>query len=216
MRSCLSLTVHQLKSMLVLLTLCVAAIGGPAFAQDTDEEDEPQGYARLLVITNFENTEVAINDVSYPYEYIYADRNGIIVPSDMTFLLRVSVSPQQTRHFRLRLSEGETRIVVVDINNMGEAPARPDREEPAADEEEDEADEEDDTSGYLGVSSSPRGIVYVDGESTGRRTPARRIELEPGRHRVQIFYESADEMSETKHVLIRAGTNTNVFFRHRN
>lgn len=206
-----------MKSLLVLLTLWVAAIGGNAFAQNSETQEEPQGYARLLVITNFENTEVAINDVSYPYEYIYANREGIIVPSDITFLLRVSVSPQQTRHFRLRLREGETRVVVVDINNMGEAPARPDRaEEPAGEVEDESNEDEEDTSGYLGVSSSPRGIVYVDGESTGRRTPARRIELEPGRHRVQIFYESADEMSETKHVLIRAGTNTNVFFRHRN
>jgi hypothetical protein len=69
--------------------------------------------------------------------------------------------------------------------------------------------------GYLGVSSSPRGIVYVDGENTGQMTPARRIEMGPGRHEVRIFYESEDEFSETKNVLIREGVNTNVFFRYR-
>jgi hypothetical protein len=198
-----------------LMVLASVSVADKAWAQEQNEET-PTGYARLLVITNFENTEVQINDVSYPYEYIYAEREGVILPSDMTFLLRVSVSPQQTRTFRLRLEEGETRVIVVDIENMGEsAPSRPSRRSSDDDDEEEEEEEDEDEAGYLGVSSSPRGIVHVDGESTGRRTPARRIELEPGRHRVQIFYESEEEMSETKHVLIRAGTNTNVFFRHR-
>ena len=83
------------------------------------------------------------------------------------------------------------------------------REEPEEDEEESEE------IGHLGVSSSPRGTVFVDGASTGQRTPARRIALEPGRHEVTVFYDDEDQMSEVKHVLIRAGVNTNVFFRLR-
>jgi hypothetical protein len=39
--------------------------------------------------------------------------------------------------------------------------------------------------------------------------------MEPGRHEVQIWYDEEEIMSETKHVLIRAGVNTNVFFRLR-
>lgn len=216
-------TAQPLTRFIVLMAIVASAlfaINGAAQPREPAdaEEQAPHGYARLLVITNFENTEVSINDVSYPYEYVYANRQGIIVPAGITFLLKISVSTQQTKHFRLRLEEGETRVIVADIANMGEAPSRaPARASSGEESAEDDAEDEEDAdqSGYLGVSSSPRGVVYVDGESTGRRTPARRIELEPGRHRVQIFYESKDEMSETKHVLIRAGTNTNVFFRHR-
>ena len=188
------------------------------FAGSASSQSRPDpGYARLVVITNFESTEVQINNVSYPYEWVYGDRNGLLIPAGIPFELVVSASPEQRRRFRLNLRDGETRVVVVDIENMGQAPAqpqtrvttRPRAEQPA------EEGEEEATVGYLGVSSSPRGIVYVDGESTGRRTPARRIELEPGRYQVQVFYEEAEEMSEVKHVLIRAGTNNNVFFRRR-
>ena len=49
----------------------------------------------------------------------------------------------------------------------------------------------------------------------GQRTPARRIALEPGRHEVTVFYDEEEQMSEVKHVLIRQGVNTNVFFRLR-
>jgi hypothetical protein len=128
----------------------------------------------------------------------------------------VSTSPEQRRTFRMRLDEGETRILVVDIENMGAAPAAPiGNSRPARAAPTDDDDEEDEETGYLGVSSSPRGIVHVDGTDTGERTPARRIPLEPGRHEVQIWYDEEEIMSETKHVLIRAGVNTNVFFRLR-
>lgn len=174
----------------------------------------PEGHARLLVITNFENTEVQINNVSYPYEYIYADREGLLVPANFPFEVKVSVSAEKTRRFRLNLRNGETRVIVVDIENMGEVTVTPSaaNTEAAAPSEEKKDDEA--TTGFLGVSSSPRGTVVVDDENTGRRTPARRIELAPGRHRVQVVYDDG-ETSETKYVLIRAGTNTNVFFRQR-
>lgn len=200
---------------LILGLVAFAAIsltGGDSVAQS---DELPAGYARLLVITNFENTEVQINNVSYPYEWIFAERQGVLLPANSPFMLTVSVSPEQVRRFRLNLDEGETRVIVVDIEHMGEIVRRAPEEEDEPEEEEEEDEEEGDATGYLGVSSSPRGIVYVDGENTGRRTPARRIEVDPGRHRVQVFYEDEEEMSETKYVLIRSGTNTNVFFRLR-
>lgn len=75
--------------------------------------------------------------------------------------------------------------------------------------------EVDESVGYLGVSSSPPGIVWVDGVSTEQETPARRIQLEPGRHEVQVFYGEHETFSEVKTALIRPGVNTNVFFRFR-
>lgn len=201
----------RLSLGLVALLLCISVVTD-ADARRSSEPPIPEGYARLLVITNFENTEVQINNVSYPYEYIYADRQGVILPADLPIELRVSISEEKTRTFRFTLSPGEMRVVVADIKNKGEVIAAPKAAEPSKKDTDDEEDES--TTGFLGVSSSPRGTVHIDDKSTGRKTPARRIELDPGRHRIQIDYGDGD-MSETKYVLIRKGTNTNVFFRKR-
>lgn len=200
-----------LSGLLVLL-LCVF-VSTDADARRSSEPAIPEGYARLLVITNFENTEVQINNVSYPYEYIYAERQGVLLPAGIPIHLRVSISEEKTRNFRFTLKPGEMRVVVADIKNKGEVIAPPTPAKPAGGKKATD-DESEETTGHLGVSSSPRGTVYIDDKSTGRKTPARRIELEPGRHRVQIEYSEGD-MSETKYVLIRKGTNTNVFFRKR-
>lgn len=185
-----------------------------ADARRSAEEKIPKGYARLLVITNFENTEVQINKVSYPYEYVYAERQGLLIPAGIPIDLRVSHSEEKTRTFKFTLKDGETRIIVADIKNKGEVIAPPKEETPQSTSKKDEDEDDEDQVGYLGVSSSPRGKVFIDDRNTGRSTPARRIELEPGRHRVQIEYAD-EQMSETKYVLIRKGTNTNVFFRQR-
>jgi hypothetical protein len=188
----------------------------PSSATDPSEEEDPI-YGRLVIIANFDSTEVQINGVSYPYEWVYGDMEGVLLPAEMALEVVVSTSPEQRRTFRMRLDEGETRVLVVDIENMGASPAAPignNRPRPRVDDD-DELDDDEEETGFLGVSSSPRGIVHVDGTDTGERTPARRIPLEPGRHEVQIWYDDEEIMSETKHVLIRAGVNTNVFFRLR-
>lgn len=197
-------------SMVRALVLAAAmfAFSGAAVAQDDG------AYGRLIVITNFDATEIQINGVSYPYEWIYGNMEGVLLPANRRLEIVVSASAEQRRTFRMTLSPDETRMLVVDIENMGARAAAPvGRSAPPTAEPVDE--EEDDTMGSLGVSSSPRGIVYVDGTDTGERTPARRIPVEPGRHEVQVYYDEEDIMSETKHVLIRAGVNTNVFFRLR-
>lgn len=199
-------------SGLLVFFLCSFALAD-ADARRPSKPVIPEGYARLLVITNFENTEVQINNVSYPYEYIYAERQGVLLPAGIPIHLRVAISEEKTRTFRFTLKPGEMRVVVADIKNKGEVIAPPTPEKPSRSAQADD-DESEETTGHLGVSSSPRGTVYIDDKSTGRKTPARRIELEPGRHRVQIEYSEGD-MSETKYVLIRKGTNTNVFFRKR-
>lgn len=186
-----------------------------AFAPDASAQDEEAEYGRLLVIANFDNTEIQINGVSYPYEWVYANQEGVLMPANRRYEIVVSASAEQRRTFRLRLEPGETRVLVVDIENMGASPPPAARDTRARADDDDEEEEEDEETGYLGVSSSPRGMVHVDGGDTGERTPARRIPLEPGRHEVQIFYDEEGIMSETKHVLIRAGVNTNVFFRLR-
>ena len=131
----------------------------------------------------------------------------------------VSAGPEQRRTFRVRVEPDETRVLVVDIENMGAVPAAPPptptSPQPLIPEAGATENGDEEQTGFLGVSSSPRGIVHVDGASTGERTPARRIPLSPGRHEVTVYYDEEEVMSEVKHVLIRAGVNTNVFFRLR-
>jgi hypothetical protein len=128
-----------------------------------------------------------------------------------------SSASTQARVITVRVGPGETRVLLANLGTgTTAAPAprssRRDRRSRSRDDDDDDDDEE---IGYLGVSSSPRGTVYVDDENTGQTTPARRIQLGPGRHEVRIFYESEERFSETKNVLIREGVNTNVFFRMR-
>ena len=210
-----------LRNLLLPLCLLVGLVVLWPLAQrwtpSAAADDEDIEYGRLLVITNFDTTEVEINGVSYPYEWIWGESGGVYLPAGMDLRIVVSVSPEQSRSFRVNLDPDETRVLVVDIENMGAAPvAAPSPSgEPIAAAAAEEGSEPAENVGYLGVSSSPRGIVHVDGESTGQRTPARRIALEPGRHEVTVFYDEEEQMSEVKHVLIRQGVNTNVFFRLR-
>ena len=203
-----------------LISLAFAALFAAALVMPTAAAagEPPPGYGHLLVIGNHDTTQVEINGTAYPYEWIYGDMEGVFLPAEMLLEIIVTSGSDSRRTYRMRLDEGETRVIMVGIENQN-APApraRPTRVERDRDEDdEEEEEEEDEEVGYLGVSSSPRGIVYVNGAETDSRTPARRIPLDPGRAEVQVYYDEEDVMSEVKHVLIRNGVNTNVFFRLR-
>lgn len=208
-----------IRSLLFALALVVGASAFFVVAPRARADGEETEYGRLLVITNFDETEIEINGVSYPYEWIYGDMNGVLLPADRLLDIVVSTSPEQRRTFRIRLEPDEFRVLVVDIENLGSTAPAPTAEpravEPSSPVTTGEEEGSTEEIGYLGVSSSPRGIVHVDGASTDQRTPARRIPLEPGRHEVTVFYDEEEVMSEVKYVLIRPGVNTNVFFRLR-
>lgn len=179
------------------------------------DEEEDINYGTFYVITNFDITSVEIDGEQYPPAWIYGENGGVRLYPNHRYHIVISAGPDHRRTLDLELRPGETRVLVVDIENIGAAPAVATAAVTTAREEPEEEEEESEEIGHLGVSSSPRGTVFVDGASTGQRTPARRIALEPGRHEVTVFYDDEDQMSEVKHVLIRAGVNTNVFFRLR-
>lgn len=187
------------------------------------ERDDPREYGRLIVITSNEGVTVTIEGQPYPSN----EMTGVLLIANEQYEVFIgstetsgSEGAVQGRTITLRVSPGETRVLMA---NPGTGTATRSRSTPARSRSSSrrssrrsrDNDDDDDDTGYLGVSSSPRGTVYVDGENTGSTTPARRIQLDPGRHEVRIFYDSLDRFSETKNVLIRAGVNTNVFFRSR-
>ncbi|MBN1946243.1 MAG: PEGA domain-containing protein [Bradymonadales bacterium] len=184
----------------------------------------PAEYGRLIVITQFDRVSVTVEGQSYPY----GSMDGVLLVAGEQYEVvlepntqgdpdRAATASQSRRVISVRLQPDETRVLMADLSTpstgRSSRSTASTRRQSARRETEESRSEE--STGYLGVSSSPRGIVYVDGNNTGQMTPARRIELEPGRHEVRIFYEAEDRFSETKNVLIRAGVNTNVFFRDR-
>lgn len=203
----------RLALALLLVSLTVPAVPATLEAKPRSAR-RGQGQARLIIITNFDATEIEIGKLSYPYEYIFADQQGMIVPANVTFRLVVSTSPEKRRTFNLNLNEGETRVLVVDLENMGAVAAAPPKpqEKPQEVEPAPAEGSAETLTGFLGVASTPRGSVVVDGAPTEHKTPARRIELPAGQHTVQVQFDDGT-MSETKNVLIRSGINTSVYFR---
>ena len=61
-----------------------------AMAQDGEI---PEGMAQLVVITNFDNTEVTINGTTYPYEWIYNEQAGVLVPADRVHGYQYEIDP---------------------------------------------------------------------------------------------------------------------------
>jgi hypothetical protein len=206
-------------AFVVVAAAAVAATG--LFAPDpavASGPAAPRGYGRLVIITNFDATEIQIGSTSYPYEYIDGQQRGVLVPAGVTFRLVVSTSPEKRRTFNLRLDSGETRILVVDLENMGAVRGAPPAGEPAAPaapppaQPVEGANPGEEGNGFLGVASTPRASVVIDGAPTEHKTPARRIELPPGQHTVQVTFDDGTQ-SEVKNVLIRSGINTSVYFR---
>ncbi len=200
----------------------------PGLQADPDEDRE---YGRLIVVTGFGDVEVLIEGEPYPREsmqgvLLWAGYQYEVVmqtagaSSSSSSGATGSSDSGSARTVTIRLRPGETRVLMANLGEGGPpvartAPTSSSRRDRRRGRDQSEDEEDDEAIGYLGVSSTPRGTVYIDGENTGQTTPARRIELEPGRHEVRIFYDSEERFSETKNVLIRAGVNTNVFFRLR-
>ncbi|MCA9562814.1 MAG: PEGA domain-containing protein, partial [Myxococcales bacterium] len=189
------------------------------------DPDRAVQYGRLIVMEGQSDVRVSIEGEPYPMGSL----SGVILWAGYQYDVLLEAPPTGTaaaassgaasRIVTIRLEPNETRILLASVSEDGGSVAprtsssrTSSRSTPR---ERDEDEDEDEDIGYLGVSSTPRGVVYIDGDNTGQTTPARRIELEPGRHEVRIFYESEEQFSETKNVLIRSGVNTNVFFRYR-
>ena len=169
----------RLSLALLLVSLSVPAAPSPLEAKPRASR-RGQGQARLIIITNFDATEIEIGKTSYPYEYIFGDQQGMIVPANVTFRLVVSTSPEKRRTFNLNLNEGETRVLVVDLENMGAVAAAPPKPQSKTEPVETAPAAEgsaETLTGFLGVASTPRGTVVIDGAPSEHKTPARRIEL---------------------------------------
>ena len=189
-------------------------VDAPRVGQSGSTHQGPTG--RLVVITNFTRARVTVNGDTYPSYSDDGQNRGLELPANQSHEVHVEFDDNE-RIYDITLSPGEERLLMVELTGMSSSGARPDppsRAEPDRRRAERERASDDDIpedEGRITVYSRPRGSVYVGEESTGERTPST-IEVDPGRHEVQVRYEGG-EMSETKTVRVRGGSRVKLFFR---
>jgi serine/threonine protein kinase len=71
------------------------------------------------------------------------------------------------------------------------------------------------TMGRLSVRAEPDGQVFVNGQVVATRTPLLNHELEPGTHRVKVYFVELRRFSEERRVRVVAGETRSVYFRER-
>jgi hypothetical protein len=173
-----------------------------------------QRTATIVVITNFEKARVTVNGVDYPSYSERGENEGIVVPAGGPHHVLVNYNGNE-KLYEVNLQPNETRYLLVELSGFRSTPLRqyqPNFTRPPVVEraEEDKAQDED-GQGRITVYSRPRGQIFIGGQDKGQATPGT-IEVESGRHDVQVKYEDG-EMSEKKVVRVRQGSRIKLFFR---
>jgi hypothetical protein len=176
--------------------------------------------ASLIVVANFDITDVTVNGLPYP-EYFEDEKDqGMVLPAGGPYTVNVIYSGKTKTH-TLGFKPYETRYLVADIPGYAGTsvapstppPAKPNTPEPAKAEEKKEEGEKDEQAGRITIYAKPRGDILLDGKEVGQKTP-NTIESPDGRHEVQVKYEDG-ELSEKKVVRVRKGSRIKLFFRQR-
>jgi hypothetical protein len=66
--------------------------------------------------------------------------------------------------------------------------------------------------GFVSISASPWGAVYIDGKRVAGETPLYRFPLPAGRHDVRVFFKEAKVFSERRVVELRPGQHRSIGF----
>ncbi|RAL20023.1 hypothetical protein DL240_19140 [Lujinxingia litoralis] len=170
--------------------------------------------AHLTVVTDFSQAQVTVNGLPYPAYSEQGTNEGMILPAGGPHRVVVDYGGNQ-RVYELALRPNEERVLMVELSGYsGGSPPRPSvsPSKPAEKPSEPEPESEPaDGQGRITVYSRPRGAVVVNGSDRGQQTPGT-VEVEAGRHEVQVRYEDG-EVSEKKVVRVREGSRIKLFFR---
>lgn len=176
--------------------------------------------ASLIVVANFDITDVTVNGLPYP-EYFEDEKDqGMVLPAGGPYTVNVIYSGKTKTH-TLGFKPYETRYLVAEIPGYAGTstapstppPAKPVTPKPAKPAEKKEEGEKDEQAGRITIYAKPRGDILLDGKEVGQKTP-NTIESPDGRHEVQVKYEDG-ELSEKKVVRVRKGSRIKLFFRQR-
>lgn len=172
-----------------------------------------QATATLFVITNFEKAKVTVNGVDYPAYGDSGDNDGIVVPAGGPHHVLVNYAGNE-KLYEVFLGPNERRYLMVELTGFrGSATPYQSKIQrpPVVQRSEQEKAGDEDGQGRITVYSRPRGQIFIGGSDKGQATPGT-IEVESGRHDVQVRYEDG-EMSEKKVVRVRQGSRIKLFFR---
>jgi len=67
-------------------------------------------------------------------------------------------------------------------------------------------------SGFVSVSASPWGAVYIDGKKVAAETPLYRHPLPAGRHEVRVYFADQKKYSKRRVVDLRPGQHRSIGF----
>jgi hypothetical protein len=172
--------------------------------------------AVLQVVTNFDQADVKVNGLEYPEYFEPGQPEGMVLPAGGPYDVEVKFG-ENIKHYRLHLRPYETRLLFVELSGFNSSAPPPRRPAPKkkAKKKEDKKDDDKDKKnpGKITVYSKPPGVIIVDGQNKEEKTPGS-VELDNGRHEVQVKYESGS-VSEKKIVRVRTGSRIKLFFRER-
>ena len=66
--------------------------------------------------------------------------------------------------------------------------------------------------GFVTVSATPWGVVYIDGKRVAKETPLYRHALPAGRHEIRVFFKEAKKFSERRMVDLQPGQHRSIGF----
>ena len=177
--------------------------------------------ANLIVVANFDVTDVTVNGLPYPEYFEDDDKEGMVLPAGGPYDVKIVYAGKMKAH-TLSFRPYETRYLVAEIPGYAGVtpppstppPVKARAPEPAQEEpNKEEVKEENEEAGRITIYAKPRGDILLDGKEIGQRTP-NTIESPDGRHEVQVRYEDG-EISEKKVVRVRKGSRIKLFFRQR-
>lgn len=173
--------------------------------------------AVLQIVTNFGKADVTVNGLKYPEYFEPGQPEGMVLPAGGPYHVVVSFDGKSKEYY-VDLYPHETRLLLVELSGYQSGappPPAPTKKAQAPKKQEPQKKQKPDPKapGRITVYAKPAGTVIVDGNNTGEKTPGT-VELENGRHEVQVQYESGS-VSEKKIVRVRTGSRIKLFFRER-
>jgi hypothetical protein len=199
------------------LVLVAGAFYAPSASGQSTKKREQWKPAVLEIVTNFEKADVKVNGMPYVEYRANGEPEGMVLPAGGPYTIEVTYEGN-VKTYRVNLRAYETRLMILELSGMqggtarGPAPKLTPRAKPKKEVEKKEDDDEK-GQGRVTVYSKPKGTIMIDGGAKGEQTPGT-VDVEPGRHEVQVRFESGDE-SEKKIIRVRKGSRIKLFFREK-
>ena len=158
----------------------------------------------IVIMTNFEEASVKIDAEEYEAHL----KDGLLVKAGVEHQVTVDWEGGPKKSFKVRLRNGEARVILVDLSNKS---VRGPTARPTQPRDQNQKGKQQGV-GFISVNSNPPGQVYIDGQLVSSETPLVKYEVTPGQHAVRVYYPDLSKYSETKKAVIHKGNHINLYF----